>query len=242
MDTTNSLARVGLLMGLVASLGLAGCGGDDSVALAAPASAPTPAPAPEPAPSPAPAPEPAPAPDLAFATPSDAADTAEGGTVASYAYAATGTDQAAGSVTYASGAETFSATLAAAQAYAGAALRLYAPGNTDGGTAAPLDASGYSQLRIHLASTTDGTLTIKLQPAPVAADGCVPTAQAVVSAALSEFVIDLDDASFALPSYCAASAATLQQRLTGLYAIDVINDAAGAGAHDAVVGSISLVP
>jgi hypothetical protein len=122
------------------------------------------------------------------------------------------------------------------------ALRLYAPGNTTTGTATPLDASGFSKLRIHLASTTDATLTIKLQPAPVAADGCAPSTQALVSATVSEFVIDLNDATFALPSYCAASATTLQQRLAGLYAVDVINDATGAGAHDLVVGSISLVP
>jgi hypothetical protein len=161
--------------------------------------------------------------------------------VGSYAFAATGSDQTAGSVTYASGAETFSATLAATQAYAGAALRLYAPGNTATGAATPLDASAYKQLRLHLASTTDGTLTIKLQPSPVAPDGCVPTTQAVVTPTLSEFVINLDSATFALPSYCAASTTTLQQMLAGLYTIDVVNDAAGAGAHDLVVGSISLV-
>ena len=260
MDTQNSLVRLGLLMGLVASLSLAACGGDDGAASAAlspapgpaptqaptpapvPVPAPAPAPEPAPAPVPAPAPAPAPAPDTAFATPLDAADTAEGGAVASYAYAATAADQTAGSVTYAGGAETFSAALAAAQAYAGAALRLYAPGNTTAGTAAPLDASAFMHLRIHLASTTDGTLTLKLQPSPVAPDGCVPTAQAVVSATLSEFVIDLDDASFALPSYCAPSPTTLHQMLTGLYAVDVINDAAGTGTHDVVVGSVSLVP
>jgi hypothetical protein len=159
----------------------------------------------------------------------------------SYSFAATATDQTAGSVNYAAGAETFSATLAAQQGYAGAALRLYAPGNTAAGTAAPLDASAYKQLRLHLASTTDGTLTIKLQPSPVAPDGCVPTAQALVTPTSSEFVINLDAASFAVPSYCAASSATLQQVLAGLYTIDVINDAVSAGAHDLVVGSASLV-
>jgi len=145
-------------------------------------------------------------------------------------------------VSYASGTETFSATLAAAQSYAGAAIRVYGPGNTSGGSATPLDASAYSQLRIHLASSTDGTLTIKLQPAPVAPDGCVPTATALVSATVSEFVIDLNDASFAVPGYCPAPTSTLHQMLAGLYAIDVINDATAAGAHDVVVGSVSLVP
>jgi hypothetical protein len=159
----------------------------------------------------------------------------------SYAFAKVASDQTAGSVNYAAGAETFSATLAADQGFAGAALRMYAPGNTAAGAAAPFDASRYKQLRLHLASTTEGTLTIKLQPSPVAPDGCVPTTQAVVTPTLSEFVINLDATSFALPSYCPASTTTLQQMLAGLYAIDVINDAVGAGAHDLVVGSISLV-
>lgn len=175
----------------------------------------------------------------------DASDTVEGGSVISYAFAANGSDLTAGTITYAAGAETFSATLAHDQGdagYAGTALRLYAPGNTSGGAAVPLNASGFSKLRIHLASTTDGTLSIKLQPSPVAADGCAPTAQAVVSATLSEFVIDLTDATFALPGYCTASTTTLQQRLSGLYAIDIINDAKSAGSHDVVVGSVSLVP
>jgi hypothetical protein len=162
--------------------------------------------------------------------------------VTSYAFAANGSDQTAGSVTYASGAETFSASLAALQGYAGAALRLYAPGNTAGGAATPLNVSAYTQLRLHLASTTDGTLTIKLQPSPFAPDGCVPTAQAAVTSTLSEFVINLDAASFALPSYCNGSGTTLQQLLAGLYTIDVINDAVNAGPHDLVVGSASLVP
>jgi hypothetical protein len=145
-------------------------------------------------------------------------------------------------VTVLSGAASYSATLAAMQGYAGAAIRMFAPGNMEGGTVSPINASTFSQLRIHLASTTDGTLTLKLQPSPVAADGCAPTAQALVSASLSEFVINLDDATFSLPSYCGASSMTLQQRLAGLYAIDVINDASTVGVHDVVVGSISLVP
>ena len=184
---------------------------------------------------------PAPTPDTAFATPADASDSAEGASIASYAYAQDATSQTAGTVTYASGADSFAATLASAQGFAGAALRLYAPGNPAGGTATPLNASAYSALRIHLASTTDGTLTIKLQPSPVAADGCTPTATAVVSSTLSEFVIDLNDASFPMPSYCTSSTTTLQQVLSGLYAVDVINGASTAGAHDVVVGSVSLV-
>ena len=160
----------------------------------------------------------------------------------SYAFAATSTDQTPGTVTYASSMLTFGASLAHDQGYAGVALRLYAPGNTDTSAAAPLDASGFTRLRIHLASTTDGTLAIKLQPSPVAADGCTPTARAVIGPTTAEFVIDLDDASFALPSYCTPSATTLLQMLKSLYAIDVINDATSAGAHDVVVGTISLVP
>lgn len=160
----------------------------------------------------------------------------------SYAFAATSTDQTPATVTYALSTLTFSASLAHDEGYAGAALRLYAPGNADTSAATPLDASGFSRLRIHLASTTDGALAIKLQPSPVAADGCAPTARALIGPTTAEFVIDLDDASFALPSYCTASATTLRQMLKGLYAIDVINDATSAGPHDVVVGTISLVP
>ena len=143
---------------------------------------------------------------------------------------------------YASGTETFSASLASDQGYAGAAIRVYAPGNVSGGTAAPLNVSTFPQLRMHLASSTDGTLTIKLQSSPVAADGCVPTATALVTSAVSEFVLDLNDATFAVPSYCTAPSYTLSQVTTGLYAIDVINAASNAGNHDVVVGSTSLVP
>jgi len=121
-------------------------------------------------------------------------------------------------------------------------LRLYAPGNTAGGTATALNVSAYTKLRLHLASTTDGTLTIKLQPSPVAPDGCVPTAQALVNGTLAEFVLNLDNATFAVPSYCAGAGTTLQQALAGLYTIDIINDAFVAGTHDLVVGSVSLVP
>ena len=53
---------------------------------------------------------------------------------------------------------------------------------------------------------------------------------------------EVTDATFAVPSYCTASSTTLHQMLAGLYAVDVINDAAGAGNHDVVVGSLSLVP
>jgi hypothetical protein len=179
---------------------------------------------------------------VAFATPTDASHTAEGSAAVSYAFAATSADQTAGSVTYASSTLTYSASLAHDQGFAGVALRLYAPGNDGTGAATPMDASGFAHLRIHLASTTDGTLAIKLQPSPVAADGCTPTARAVVSATTTEFVIDLDDASFSLPNYCTPSSTTLHQMLAGLYAIDVINDAVNAGPHDLVVGTISLVP
>ena len=51
MDTTNKLGHLAALMGLVASMALTGCGGDDSVA-ATPAPTPAPTAAPTPPPSP----------------------------------------------------------------------------------------------------------------------------------------------------------------------------------------------
>lgn len=217
-------------------------GGGDAAAPAAtptPASVSTPTPPPPP-PPPAPAPEPPPPPaDTAFATPASASATAESGEIISYSYAATPGDLTAGDTTYASGVVSFSATLAAPQGYAGAALRYYAPSNTGAAPAAPFDASGYSKLKIELASSTDATLSIKLQPNPLSGDGCTATATAIVSATMAELVIDLDSASFPLPGYCTAGTG-VEAVKAGLYAIDIVNGAASAGAHDLRVGSVKF--
>jgi hypothetical protein len=202
---------------------------------------PSSSPAPSPTPAPAPAPEPPPPPpaDTAFATPASAGATAESGEVSSYSFAEKAGDLTAGDTTYASGVVSFSTTLAATQGYAGAAIRYYAPANTGAAPQTPFDASDYSKLKIELASGTDATLSIKLQPNPLSADGCTATATAVVSSTMAELVIDLDSASFPLPSYCSAGT-TVDAVKTGLYAIDVVNGAASAGTHDLRVGSVKF--
>lgn len=224
ISTTRASRMVAVLFSAVL---MTACGGSsDSPAPAAPAPAPAPGPAPAPAPAPA---------DVAFATPTATDATAEAGGVETYQYAEHAAAQTAGTPAFAASAVSYSATLASAQAYAGAALRFNAPHNT------AFNASAYSKLKIQLRSSTDALLLVKLQPNPVSPDGCTATAQAVVSATLGEIVIDLDSTSFPLPGHC-ATGTTLNAVRAGLLAVDVINTASTAGAHDLTVGSISLVP
>lgn len=220
ISTTRASRMVAVLFGAVL---MTACGGSsDSPAPAAPA--PSPAPAPAPGPN-----------DAAFATPTATDATAQAGGVETYQYAENAAAQTAGTPAFAASAVSYSASLASAQGYAGAALRLYAPNNT------AFNASAYSQLRIQLRSSTDALLLVKLQPSPVSPDGCTATAEAVVSSTLSELVIDLNSASFPLPGHC-TTGTTLNTVRAGLLAVDVINTASTAGAHDLSVGSISLVP
>lgn len=192
----------------------------------------------------APVPRPAPAPgtgtDTAFASPSSATDTAEAGKVQGYAFAERAPQQTLGTPQFADGAVTLSTTLSAAQAFAGVALRAYAPNNTGAAPVAPFDASAQTQLKIQLKSSTDALLQVKLHPSPVAADGCTATANVVVNAALTEVVINLDDASFPLPDYCNGAGSKIGTVKAGLYAIDVINPAAAAGTHDLSIGTLKL--
>ena len=124
----------------------------------------------------APVPRPAPAPgtgtDTAFASPASATDTVEAGKLQAYAFAEKAPQQTQGTPQFAGGAVTLGATLSAAQAFAGVALRAYAPNNTGAAPVAPVDASTQAQLKIQLKSSTDALLQVKLHPSPVAADGC----------------------------------------------------------------------
>lgn len=194
----------------------------------------------------APVPRPAPAPgtgtgtDTAFASPTSATDTVEAGKLLAYAFAENAAQQTQGTPQFADGAVTQSASLSAAQAFAGVALRAYAPGNTGAAPVAPVDASAQTQLKIQLKSSTDSLLLVKLHPSPVAADGCTATATVMVSATLAEVVIDLDDKSFSLPDFCNGTGSKVGTVKAGLYAIDVINPAVGAGAHDLSIGTLKL--
>ena len=219
------------LMALFSAVALTACGGGgDSPA------PPPPAPVPVPPPPP-----PAPA-DTAFATPASATDTSEAGKIVSYSFAEKGGELTPSAISYASGVVGFSATLAGPQAFAGAAIRVYAPGDTGAAPITPFNASGFTKLKIQLKSVSDGLLSIKLQPSPLAGDGCTATAAAIVDSTMSELVIDLTEAMFPLPSYCNGVGSKLGSVKAGLYAIDVINGATVAGSHDLSVGTVKLAP
>jgi hypothetical protein len=223
-----TLARA-RLAALFSAVALVACGGGGDSDTPPPVGVPSPPPAPAPAPV-----------ESAFATPVSATATSESGAIDKYSYAEKGGELTAGELTYDSGAVGYSVTLAAAQAYAGAAIRYYAPGNTGSAPRTTFDASGFSKLKISLASTTDATLTIKLQPNPLSGDGCTATATALVTGTMAELVIDLDDESFPLPGHCSAGTA-LDAVKTGLYAIDVINGATTAGQHALQVAGVTFV-
>ena len=150
-----------------------------------------------------------------------------------------GNEQVPGPLTFDAGAISYSATLTGVQGWAGTAVRYYAPNNTGSAPATAFDASSFTKLKIQLKSTTDALLQIKLQPSPVAADGCTATASAVVSSTLTELVIDLNEASFPLPGHCAAGTAIAAVK-AGLYAVDVVNVGVSAGTHDLTVGTVKL--
>lgn len=228
------------LAALFSAVALTACGGGGDSTSAPSASSPPPAPAPVPAPPP-PAPAPAPT-DVAFATPSSATDTSEAGKIETYSFAEKGNELTPGPVTYASGVATFGATLTGNQAFAGAAIRVYAPGNTGVAPISAFNASSFTKLKIQLKSATDGLLSIKLQPSPVAADGCTATADAIVDSTMNEVVIDLTEAMFPLPGYCNGNGSKVGTVKAGLFAVDVINGATTAGSHSLSVGSVKLAP
>lgn len=190
---------------------------------------------------PAAAPAPAPAAiETAFATPLNATDTAEAGKIEAYAYAEKSNELTAGTPGFSVGAVNYSATLAGTQAYAGVAVRYYAPANTGSAPVTAFNASAFTQLKIQVRSSSDALLLIKLHPSTLAADGCTATASAVVSATLSEIVIDLNAASFPLPAYCNGSGSAIAAVKAGLYAVDVINTAVNAGTHQVGLGTVKL--
>lgn len=224
-----------VLAALFSAVALAACGGGGSGSPSPAASAPPPAPVPAPPSGPSSA-------DVAFATPASATDTSEAGKIETYSFAEKGNQLVPGTVTYASSEVSFSASLSGDQAYAGTAIRVYAPGNTGAAPVSAFNASGFTKLKIQLKSSSDGVLSIKLQPSPVAADGCTATAQAIVNATQSELVIDLNDTMFPLPDYCNGAGSKVGSVKAGLFAIDVINSATSTGSHDLAVGTVKLAP
>lgn len=223
------------LAALFSAAALTACGGGGSSTPTPAASAPPSAPVPAPPSGPSSG-------DVAFATPVSATDTGEAGKIDTYSFAEKSTQLVAGAATYAAGVVDFSASLSGDQAYAGTAIRAYAPGNTGAAPATAFNASGFGKLKIQLKSSSDGVLSIKLQPSPVAGDGCTATAQAVVNSTLSELVIDLSETMFPLPDYCNGVGSKVGAVKAGLFAVDVVNAAVGQGTHDLSVGTVKLAP
>lgn len=234
MDIRRTSHSAHALAALFSAVMLTACGGGDD-----PPAPPAPAPSPS---APTPAPPPPAAADTPFATPQSATDTSEAGKIETYNFAEKSNEQTPGALTYANGAVSYGATLTAAQAFSGTAVRVYAPNNTGAAPVAAFDASGYTKLKIQLKSSTDALLNVKLQPSPVSPDGCTATASAVVSSTLTEITIDLNEASFPLPDHCGGTGSKVGTLKAGLYAVDVINPAVGAGAHDLSVGTVKLAP
>lgn len=227
------------LTALFSAVALTACGGGGSSTPTPAASAPPSAPVPAPVPAPPSGPSSS---DVAFATPSSATDTSEAGKIETYSFAEKGNQLTAGTATFASGEVDFGASLSGDQAYAGTAIRVYAPGNTGAAPVTAFNASGFTKLKIQLKSSSDGVLSIKLQPSPVAGDGCTATAQAIVNSTLSELVIDLTDTMFALPDYCNGTGSKVGTVKAGLFAVDVINAATTTGSHNLSVGTVKLAP
>jgi hypothetical protein len=53
-------------------------------------------------------------------------------------------------------------------------------------------------------------------------------------------VIDLDATSFPLPDYCNGAGTAIAAVKAGVFAVDVINSAVTAGAHDLTVGRVAF--
>lgn len=180
--------------------------------------------------------------DLAFATPTSTTATSEGGTVFPFSFFDSAGTESQVNTTFASAAVTNTHTLGGTLGFAGVAVRLYGPTNIQNATATPLDASSFSKLKIKLASSTDATLSIKLQPNPINSSGCVPVAVANVNATTTELVINLDSTTFQVPAWCSSGITTFAAAKSALYAIDVVNESTAVGAHDVTVGSTKLAP
>jgi hypothetical protein len=140
------------------------------------------------------------------------------------------------SITYDAQAIEYSDTIDGDGATADMSVRYHAPGQVPGGPRTTFDASSFNKLRLQLASTTDAVLTIRLVSDSVATEECAATASVLVDANSTELELDLDGSMFSLSEHCAADTdvATLK---AAILAIDIVNPATAAGAHDFRVGA-----
>lgn len=140
------------------------------------------------------------------------------------------------SITYDAQAIEYSQTIDGDGATADMSVRYYAPGQVPGGPRTTFNASSFNKLRLQLASTTDAVLTIRLVSDSVATEECAAAASVLVDANSTELELDLDASTFSLSEHCAAGTdvATLK---AAILAIDIVNPATAAGAHDFRVGA-----
>lgn len=153
-------------------------------------------------------------------------------------YAAMSHEPLPGSITYDAYAIEYSDTIEHDGAAVDMSVRYHAPGQVPGGPRSTFDASSFQQLRIQLASTTDAVLAIRLVPESVD-ERCAATASVLVDAHSTELELDLNASTFSLSEHCApgTDVATLK---AALLAIDIVNPATAAGAHDFRVGAATF--
>jgi hypothetical protein len=151
-------------------------------------------------------------------------------------FAAMSPEPLPGTITYDADAIEYSETIAGEGAATEMSVRYYAPGHVLGGPQTPFDASSFHRLRLPLASTTDAVLTIRLVPDAVVGEACSATVSVLVDANTTELELDLDASTFSLSEGCAAGTAVATLK-TAIAAIDIVNPATAAGAHDFRVGA-----
>ncbi len=201
---------------------------------------------PAPTPTPTPTPSPADVTKTGFATITAGKQTSESGLLDAYAYSEQSGAMVLANWDSAAGSATLTGTLSGTNSFAGFGIRLAAAGNTDPTVSDPalrrtLNAAASTKLYLTLASKTDSKLIVRLQPATLPSSGCAVQALVPVTATPSEYVLNLDTKTFALPSWCdPAKDLSLAQTLPALFAVDVINDTNVAGQHDLTVGNISI--
>jgi hypothetical protein len=149
-------------------------------------------------------------------------------------FAAMSTVPLPNSITYDADAIEYSDTIAGGAA-ADMSVRYYAPGQVPGGPPTTFDASNFHRLKLQLASTTDAVLSIRLVPDLGAAEECTAVTSVLVDAHTTELELDLDASTFSLSEHCVAGT-DIAALKAAIGAIDIVNPATAAGAHDFRVG------
>jgi|GEM_PF-4788471 len=131
-------------------------------------------------------------------------------------------------------------------AYAGATVVVEGKPNSP---APATDVSGFSKIRIQLASSAATSLQIKLAGSDntVLNNGCYPVAVVPVTSTLTAIVLDLNDATFALRGYCLglseSERKTLPQTLPDLIRVEVEDNVLTAASKSSktTVGTIEFL-